>query len=66
MNPDAMTEAHAIYISGNPADLISFGATVTVICTNEISAARWKARTPHGVLPESRVPVQVVHVRGVA
>lgn len=62
MNPEALREVHALVVSGHPCDQVTFGAMVTVICTNEMSAARWKARTPNGVLPESRVPVQVVCV----
>lgn len=59
---DAIREVLAFYVQGNPADSISFGATVTIVCTNEVAADRWKARTPNGVLPESLVPVQVVCV----
>lgn len=60
MNPDAIREVLALVVQGHPADAISFGATVTIVCANPISAARWHERCPQGVLPESRVPVQVV------
>ena len=62
MNPDAIREVLALVVAGHPADSISFGATVTIICTNPVSAARWMERCPNGVLPETRVPVQVVCV----
>lgn len=68
MNPDAIREVLALVVAGHPCESVSFGATVTIICGNEVSAARWRSRTPDGVLPVSRVPVQVVTVdmRGAA
>lgn len=68
MNAESIREVLALHVAGMPADTISFGATVTIICTNEVSAARWRSRCPQGRLPESGVPVQVVcvDVRGVA
>ena len=68
MSPESIREVLALVVSGHPCESVSFGATVTIVCGNEVSAARWKARTPDGVLPVSLVPVQVVTVdmRGAA
>lgn len=65
---DAIREVLALHVAGHPCESVSFGATVTIVCGNEVSAARWRSRTPDGVLPVSRVPVQVVTVnmRGAA
>lgn len=65
MNPEAIREVLALVVNGHPCETVTFGATVTIICTDPISAARWKERTPNGLLPETRVPVQIVHVPAV-
>lgn len=63
MNPEAIKEVLALVVQGHPADSVTFAASsVTVICTNEISAARWRERTPNGVLPDTSVPVVVEYV----
>lgn len=62
MNADAIKEVLALVVQGHPCEAVSFGASVTVICTNEVSAARWRERTPNGVLPDTSVPVVVEYV----
>jgi hypothetical protein len=62
----AIREVLAIHVQGAPAESISFGATVTIVCGNELAAARWRSRTPDGRLPETLVPVQVVCMGGAA
>lgn len=66
MSPESIREVLALVVQGNPAESVSFGATVTIVCGNEVSAARWRSRTPDGVLPVSGVPVQVVEMGGAA
>lgn len=66
VNPESIREVLALHVAGNPCESVSFGATVTIICGNEVSAARWRSRTPDGVLPECGVPVQVVEMGGAA
>lgn len=62
INPDAIREVLALIVSGHPCDTVSFGAQVTIVCTNQVSAARWMERCPNNLLPETRVPVAVVLV----
>lgn len=59
MNPAAITEVLELHVQGFPAETVSFGSTVTILCANPISAARWREHAPNGVLPESGVPVVV-------
>lgn len=56
----ALRELADLIDQGHPADAISVGAHVTVICTNPLSAARWQERTPNELLPISGLPVAVV------
>lgn len=64
MNAAALRELADLIDQGHPADAISVGADVTVICTNPVSAARWHERTPNARLPISGVPTQVVVLAG--
>lgn len=66
MTPDAIREVLAHYVAGNPCESISFGATVTIVCTTEVAAHRWRTFCPNGVLPRSLTPVQVVTMWGAA
>lgn len=67
MNPESIREVLALVVQGHPCESVSFGATVTIVCSTEVAAQRWRTWCPHGVLPRSLTPVQIVCVdmRGV-
>lgn len=51
---------------GYPAYSVAVSPGVTtIICTDDLSGARWKQHTPNGLLPGTKQPVQVLVVVGI-